>query len=599
MSSKMSKWGKAVLTAAIVSSLMTAESVVFAEDAADAEPTSEQAAASLETVYTLTETLQAEIKSLLNEKTSGGVRIGAVVRLINNEGKVVRVPDYEIRVKTDEGIEYTLQPSAANARSIQPKSKVELSYMTVIDRQDAVKINELSWVDVDWYVYPKKETPMLAVPVAGLSWGQDKVTVSEPAALKKWRDSFQLKSVQSPLVFTPISMSRDYSGQRPAEVVKVLVDNKSPFRETVPDFSIQGRDKSKEYDGRRIEQGDITLEPGEKKYIHFAITTDQDTQLLYLNVVTPESFVQTDVRGQVAPLRYTVGRVSILLPSEFQATDDFAVAYNMGEPIRLDPVNIVVHPDVKVALINLSMHDSEGVGYKTAVAKFKLTNNSTESIPLPDLQTEMKSADGYSYSGTRQVNVPQRLMPGLSHIVTYSYIVPDSETGQDLTLKLLDGVTAVPFTSSLAALKVSAAEQPVTNVASASELSFYPYKVKINYWVVSGMTNVLTALNPVLSYSYKLKIGLDIAQEDKVVVDQNFSMMKVALVDEQGRTLAEENLSFVNNTAGARKLVSGETVVTFNNVRTEQLENHLSINIYETITTPNGEAKRLVASFKQ
>ncbi len=576
-------WKKIASTVVISSALLTSGySVLAAEAPAPVQTTAK---------YKLDQSLQVEIKSLLNERTSDGTRIGAVIRMINNGTKITRVPEYELRVKTNDGIEYTLQPSATNARSIQPKSQVELSYLSLIDRKDAFSISKLSWVDVDLYTYPKKETWKLTVPVAGMVWSGSHETIKDPALIKKWGESFQIQSVHSPLTYTPVSLTKDFNNQDPVTVVKLLVDNPGKFRETVPAFSIEGITDKKVFSAQRAEQGDIVLEPGEKRYIHYAIATEQDTVLKSLNIVTLEQFVPSAQQGQTTPVSYSVGRVSILLPDGANSIDEHAVPYKLNDPIVFDPLNDLIHPDVDVSLVELTMHENDGVGYKTAIGKFKLTNKSDRPLPVPLFQAELASPDGYSYSGSRQVTSTQTLMPNLSHIVSYSFTVPSSETGEHLTLRLQDNRSAAPYKSTIAALNV-AAQEPDTGT---NLLHFYPFDVKVNYWTLNAFANFV----PSVSYSYKLKLDLEITQQEKVVVDQDFSKIKFEIVDSMGRAIGEETLSFTTNLNGHRKLTSGETIIDFTGLRTEQLESPLTVNVYETIQTPSGEAKRLVTTFKR
>lgn len=124
--------------------------------------------------YQLTESLQVDVKSVLNEPTTEGTKIGAVVRYYNAGERLVGVPEYEVRVKTNEGLEYIMRPSQANARNIQPKETIELSYLNVVDRYDEFALNELSWSDVDEFVYPKveKENYLFAYHGSGVERGE-------------------------------------------------------------------------------------------------------------------------------------------------------------------------------------------------------------------------------------------------------------------------------------------------------------------------------------------------------------------------------------------------------------------------------------------
>lgn len=96
-------------------------------------------------------------QSILNEHESDTTKLGAVIRIKNTTDKITRVPDFELRVRMEDGIEYTLQPSAKNPKSILPKTQQELSYLTNAERSDDADLSELSFVDVDMEVYPKRK----------------------------------------------------------------------------------------------------------------------------------------------------------------------------------------------------------------------------------------------------------------------------------------------------------------------------------------------------------------------------------------------------------------------------------------------------------
>ncbi len=139
--------------------------------------------------------------------------------------------------------------------------------MATIDRIDTVTIKEIGWVDVDLYVYPKQETPVLNVPVTAEAWQGSGTVFKDASALKKWGESFAIPSLQSPLKYTPVSITNDVSGQIPTALIQLLVENGTASRETVPDFVIDGKsDKKKVFSGKkRVEQGPVTVEPGDKK----------------------------------------------------------------------------------------------------------------------------------------------------------------------------------------------------------------------------------------------------------------------------------------------------------------------------------------------
>lgn len=567
------KWKRTAAAVLLSSALISSSIPAYA---ADAGTLSIQALTS----YHLTDVLDVEIKSVLNEKTDGGTRLGAVIRLKNNGSKLTRVPEYELRFKTSDGVEYTLQPSASNPRSVQAKTKQELSYMTVIDRNDSFDITDVSWVDVDVYVYPKKETEILSVAAPTSTWQGSDTEIKDAGALKKWGEAFTIPALTSPLTFTPVALSKDFSGQTPTAVVQLLVANDTDSRETIPDFSIDGKDSSKIYSGKRVEQGAIVLEPGEKRYLTYAIPVDLDTELASLNVLTTEKFAS----APGSAIQYNVGRLNIVLPAEGLESIVTQGDYELGKPFVFDELNELVSSDMEVSMVELNVHEGEGDGYKTAVAKFKLTNNGERPLPIPAFQTDLVSTDGFSYAGTRQNVLSQRIMPNTAYTVAYSFVMPPSETNEKLTLKLTDAQTAAPYKTSIAAYTVALdTEKPDPDV-----IKMYPFNLAVKDWrMVSTFTVQRT-------YGYKLKLWLDITRSEQVITDNGFSKIQFEIADSFGRVISTKTLNMV----GQNRLMSGENSINFDAV-TEQLEYPLTVNMYELISTPNGDVKRLVANYKQ
>jgi hypothetical protein len=230
-----------------------------------AEPTETAVEVLANPSYQLNDSLSVEVKSVLNEHVLGGTRVGVVVRMKNNSSTITRVPEYEVRVKTNEGVEYVLQASASNPKSIQPKANTELSYLNLIDRTDTVTLAEVNWTDVDYYVYPKKETLMAAVPISGQAWKGSDATITNPAAVKKWGEIFTIPSLLSPLQYQPVSIEKEVTEKGTVQVVQLIVSNPAGQRETLPEFLIDGKSDTQSYSGKKIEQGEMILEANEKK----------------------------------------------------------------------------------------------------------------------------------------------------------------------------------------------------------------------------------------------------------------------------------------------------------------------------------------------
>ncbi|MFC0213100.1 hypothetical protein ACFFK0_11635 [Paenibacillus chartarius] len=564
----------ALLSAVIAGSALPS---AFAADTA-----APAAAASLQS-YTLNDSLQVEIKSVLSQRVKGGTLLGAVVRLTNTSGKVTRVPDYEVRLKADDGTEYTLQPSSTNVPSVSAKSSRELSYMLTIDRTDEVNVANIVWVDVDYYVYPKLETVKLDVPTSGVVWQGDETEIRTADAIKKWGDSFTIPSLHSPLVYTPVDIVRDYSGEKPVSIVQMLVENPSKERQALPDLAMDGKSATDVYFGSLVDKTPIILESGEKRYVHFAIEMELDsTELRSLNVLTTEQHVTGDVSQ---PFR--IGRVNILLPAkEVAGVLPAGPKYEFGTPIAFDKLNKLIHPNLEVSLVELHVQENENDGYKTAIAKFKLLNKSDRNLPVPSFGTQLQSGDGYEYVGYAQSNPAKLIVPGAATAVAYSFTVPKSQQIEDLQLSLFDSQTIKPYKSVIAAVHPSIQVEETERV---TELNMYPLKVTINDW------RAVTNFDLQTGYTYKLKLDLDIEQDEQAIIDASSPKLRLEVVNTSGKLIGVvPELSF----AGVNALQDGSNTVSIQGT-TEQLETPFTINVYESFTNTNGElAKRLISTLK-
>ncbi|MFE5320403.1 hypothetical protein ACFQ88_16965 [Paenibacillus sp. NPDC056579] len=586
---------KTTMAAAVLSiSLMTSVSVL----PAGAEGTESQATVITVPSYTLNESLSVEVKGVSVSRTAEGLQLGALIGLTNNGAAITRVPDYELRIKTTEGIEYTLKANSANVKSVMAKENAELTYMVTVDRPGDTDISELSFVEVDEYTYPKTETVVLNVPVSANVWYGTKNQVADPAANIAWGQPFTLPASTSPLRYTPVELTKQSDANGFTYLVTLLAENTGANSENVPAFRLDGKAADKVYTGKRVEQEPVSLAAGEKKYVHFAITADQDVPLQSLLLMTTETFVPGGAQpsqgvpaagsGAAQPAGFDIGRLSITAPAP-AAPSNPGPSYTIGQPISFDPLNQLVSTTTEVSLVELHMHDNAGEGYKSVVAKFKLANKSDMTVATPAFQAQLVGGDGSSYTGTRQTTAAANMMPNLGYVVSYSFMIPASENGNQLTIKLQDTTTAAPYSSTIASFQ--AAVQQDTEDAV---MSFYPFTVKLDDWTIGSYTNP-AANGQGQTYSYKLKLWLNVERLEDVVVDPNFSKFKVELSDNLGRVLGSQTVPFT----GENKLISGEQTIQFSNVRTEQLDYPLTVKLYESIDTPNGEATRLVKTLTQ
>jgi hypothetical protein len=536
--------------------------------------------------YMLTNSMSTEVKSILNERSSEGTRIGVVVRVYNEGYQVTRVPEFELRVRTKDGLEYTLKPSASNATGIQPKEKAGLSYLMTLDSSIDIALSELVWVEVDEFVYPQKETDVLIVPIGQMEWRGGRAFFAGDEGGHPWGKSFTLPVYSDTIEYTPVQLVRQMSPEGPVAIVVMSAHNLGKVRAVLPPLRLDAYSDSKVFQGNRVEQGSVELEPGEKRYIYTAIPVENETELKGLYALTPETFVGADLK----PIEYSIGRLRIQLPiGKGQGpASGIESNYEWGSSISFDPLNKLVPRDVNVSLVELHMHEAEGDGYQTAVAKFHLQNTGDKPVPVPNFQSELIGVGGASYIGSRQKAAAQTLIPNLGYVVSYSFNVPRSENGEKLGLNLLDSLAAAPYH-----VPIAGVETQVQSGTDSNTMNFYPFQVKLNYWTLQGA--ISTKGDGPFTYTYKMKLDLDIERQEDIVVDENFSKLKVELVDSLGKTLGYETLPFT----GMNRLVSGEQSFVFQDLKLDQQVFPLTVHLYESIDTPFGEAKRLVKTLQQ
>ncbi|SFM19433.1 hypothetical protein SAMN03159341_1205 [Paenibacillus sp. 1_12] len=259
-----------------------------------------------------------------------------------------------------------------------------------------------------------------------------------------------------------------------------------------------------------------------------------------------------------------------------------AKSYEMGTPMSF-AANGWLDTNIGVSLMELHIHENSDFGYRTAIAKYKLTNNGSSPITLPTLGTELINGQGLAFAGVRQSTAASQIMPNTSYVVSYSYMLPTTEMGSQLALNVFD-----PKSSAANKLSVGTYQVAVQNESIDKTISFYPFELSFDAYAI-------TTLYSSNAYNYVLKMDLTVTRQEQVIIDPNFSQLEFELVDGLGRSLGSQTASFT----GTQKLITGNQKITFSSIKTEQFENGLTVNVYETISTPNGPAKRLVKQLQQ
>ena len=485
-------------------------------------------AAADDTPHKLTSTLKVGVKTVLNERVPDGARIGTVVRVYNTGSRAAAVPGYEVRAVTTGGEVYTLSPSAGNPRVVQPKEKAELSYMLTVGRSDSFTLKRLEWVEVDEFVYPKKETVVLNIPVTGLEWQGQSTVFSDAKRLKGWGESFTIPTESAELVYTPVRLSERHTPQGTTAVLVLQAKNTGKRPAWVPEFSVTGKTAQNYYPAQRAESGSIEVQPGASRYLHFVMRLSGKESWKSFTISTPESF--RDSSGNV---RYEAGRIQIKPPA---APDKLEVQspYALFDPIR---VSSTFRPnlakEVEIALAEVTRFEQMGDGYLTAVVKFRLLNRSGVTLSIPDFGVEWTTSGGISYAGERLETRQKTLMPGVGLMVAYVFTLPMSTaTDEKARLTLLDGNPDV-FQLPVGAVEIS------LGTPGASSDSLYPFKVNIS----SGS----------LDSSGRLVLDVGVTRTPNVVYDEKSVRLKLEVADEDNRVLVSRTYAL----AGADRLYTG------------------------------------------
>ena len=249
-----------------------------------------------------------------------------------------------------------------------------------------------------------------------------------------------------------------------------------------------------------------------------------------------------------------------------------AVEYRVGDPIRLS-----LKQKMDVSVMEFKLYENEDNGYETAVAKLKLTNRDDIALPIPDLLLDLVDEDGRVYSGARQANVAQQLAANSSYIVTYSFLMPSAPADRPVMLRFYEGKEAADAKMPSGAVKVAFerddAKDDIWNV--------YPYRIEVREDDL--LVGVLST-----TFSYTMKLNVNIERKDQVIVDPDVSKLQFELTDGAGQVIAVQTLPLL----GTTKLVNGENSLLFSNLKINQFSSTNYVNVFEIVTTPNGVVKR-------
>ncbi|MCI3922162.1 hypothetical protein MO973_18195 [Paenibacillus sp. TRM 82003] len=525
--------------------------------------------------YGIAQDIRAAVKNASITSEENGSRISVTLRLYNGGIRSTRVPEHELRVQTEEGLTYTLTPSTTNKGALQPREIVELVYSSFVDVNNIGALRHIDFVNVNLFVYPKVEKTLLSLPAESVWYGLSADAPAKPQQAG-WGQSFRIPGINSGIVFTPVNASTQSTSSGKAVVVTLLAANPGKFRETIPTFRIDGVEGQKLYPGQSSQVAPKELEGGEEAYVHFVVPVDQGVNVTGLLVQSTDSFA-----GRNGSITISTGKLTLPWPTA-KTSADHVSNYALGQPIAIDTLTKIVDAQTEIALMEFDIHENAEEGHKTAIAKFKMTNRSNAPIQAPLFGTEITNSEGVSYRGARQKNAEVTMNPGLSYVVSYSYVIPRNEESGRYSMKLLDQAAVAPYSTQVASVMVQ--EQETQEDAA---FSLYPYTVEVNDVQVGYTYN--TGL-----YQFKFTLDLNINQLDNVVVDSNFSKLRFEVVDAAGRIIGTQDAAL----SGPKKLISGKQVLEATTLNADQFNYPFTVNLYEVFETETGMAQRFLKRVK-
>lgn len=537
-----------------------------------------------EASYALTDVLEAGVKSVVYDRSGDGSSIGAVIRLTNQGKRITRIPDYELRIQAEDGTQYMLSGSTANAKAIQPKETVELVYMARVDTAEPIVLSHLTWVETDEYVYPKLETEKLSVPVAGRVWQSGGPAEEGGVAVKPWGEAFSIPQMAGTLVFRGFHSTKEYTEDGMMTVVTLAVENRGDLKQSVPDFRLDGRGEGRLYRGSRIGGGTPpVLEPGETGYVHFAMDTPSENGLLGYLLQTEEVFFGSN--GKVTP--YSTGWLEIAPPDaeDAQAYMEGLPPYRLHTPIPFEPSNRLIPKDTDVSLERLQVLESGPDGFLAVSARFKLTNRQSYPVPFPNFQTDVLTGDGGRYTGSKTANGTPMLLPRFSHMAEYVFVLPPEALDGKLALRLSDSRTLAPYTLPIAEFRTELQEEKPDHAVSV-----YPFEVKFKDWTVQTASQLSGAKTV---YSQEVGISWETPRTDKVLYDGAKEKIRIELARNDGTKLGSHTVPLMPE-AGAN---TARHTLLFKD--TGYTGGSLMLRIYETVSTPFGTVERLLTTLKE
>lgn len=541
--------------------------------------------------------LNIELADVINSDTTEGRQVAAVIKLKNDSGKRLRLPNYELFVQMDNRAEYAMEPSSNNVRVMSQGEVAEWRWMSHVVAEETAAPIRFIWKEVNREVYPKKETAVATMHMPQQAWENDYTPITDPRMIKDWGQPFQLRALSdaSMLVYTPISIVKssgkpEQAAERGKEklesvhVVTFRVENRNNIRESVPDFKLTAWSNNDLYYSKKLGKVPESLMPGEGTTLRFAVETGPRTELTGLQLMTPESFQPPGAADASQAVTYQVGRLFINIPkqasSQVTPTD-----YKLREPMKFGAGVDLFPEGLNVSIEEETMLENKEAGFKALLLRFKLENKSGSAVVLPSFHAELENKDGARFGGERIGSKTDKksLIPNAAVVESHLFVLPDGGKEQELLLHIVDNreEKEYPFVVDTFRFKTS------PDYTGDLLFDMYPFRLKINDWEGKWLRDGNSIME---STSYGLKLKLNIERAQQVMADPSLSKIKLELTDHGGRMLGSKLFSLVEEP----RLAEGEQNIIFENIDMITVRYPVIVNFYEMLDTPYGPVKRFL-----
>ncbi|MDF2722601.1 MAG: hypothetical protein K0Q59_2276 [Paenibacillus sp.] len=246
-----------------------------------------------------------------------------------------------------------------------------------------------------------------------------------------------------------------------------------------------------------------------------------------------------------------------------------------------DKLNLTLDKKIDISIAELKQYDNDSNGFKTVVAKLRVANADSTVVATPDLALELVDAGGQIFTGVKQATAVTQLATTSNYLISYSFLMPSIDDNGPMLLRVYNSKTAgkVPLES----VKVALQQEDTTD----DVWDLFPYQVSVNNTMLTH--SVLST-----TFSYTLKLDVQLQRQQQIVADANLSKILFELVDSNGQVMSTQTMPLL----GTTRLVNGSNDFTFSNLKVNQYNSTNYINIYETVETPNGTVKRLLGTVR-